>query len=90
MIYLEGIGIKGYRSIGKEPVLLYPFKKVNLFIGPNNSGKSNILHFIKKYFNDEPFLSEEFDDNNDLPYFDKSITREALFYQNRLFAICSG
>lgn len=43
---LKGIGFKGYRSIGEKPVLLYPLKKVNLFVGPNNCGKSNILRYI--------------------------------------------
>lgn len=78
MIYLEGIGIKGYRSIGKEPVLLYPFKKVNLFIGPNNSGKSNLLRYIEKYFN-RYFSHETFDNFVDSPDFDTSITRETMF-----------
>ena len=43
---LKAIGFKGYRSIGEKPVLLYPLKKVNLFVGPNNCGKSNILRYI--------------------------------------------
>ena len=43
---LKAIGFKGYRSIGEKPVLLYPLKKVNFFVGPNNCGKSNILRYI--------------------------------------------
>jgi len=41
-IFLEGLAIGGYRSFG--PVQrIGPFASVNLFIGPNNSGKSKHL-----------------------------------------------
>lgn len=45
-IFLEGIGIDGYRSLGSPIQLIGPLKKINLFIGQNNSGKSNILLFL--------------------------------------------
>lgn len=44
-MFIDGIGIGGYRSFG-EMQYLAPFQKINLFIGKNNSGKSNILKFI--------------------------------------------
>ncbi len=44
---LKGVGFSNYRSIGKEPVFLYPLSRINLFVGPNNCGKSNILRFIR-------------------------------------------
>ncbi len=48
-IYLKGIGFSGFRSIGEKPILLYPLKKLNLIIGKNNSGKSNITLFLSQY-----------------------------------------
>jgi len=40
------IGFGNYRSIGPEPVWLDLTKKVNVLIGPNNSGKSNVLRVL--------------------------------------------
>jgi hypothetical protein len=45
-----GFGIGGYRSFSGYPQLLGPFKKINVFIGENNSGKSNILRFIRDVY----------------------------------------
>jgi predicted ATPase len=45
---LAGIGIGGYRSFG-DLQRIHPLAKVNIFIGENNSGKSNILRFIDKH-----------------------------------------
>jgi hypothetical protein len=45
-IRLHGFGISAFRSFSDEQ-LLGPFDKVNIFIGENNSGKSNLLRFIK-------------------------------------------
>lgn len=44
-MHLNGILIGDYRSIGEEQ-RIGPLGKINLFIGPNNSGKSNILRFV--------------------------------------------
>ena len=49
-IYIHGLGISFYRSFPKEIQRIYPFKKINLFIGRNNSGKSNILNFLYKHY----------------------------------------
>jgi hypothetical protein len=44
-VFLKNLAIAGYRSFGD--MQYFPsFAKVNLFIGGNNSGKSNILKFI--------------------------------------------
>ena len=40
---LDGFSIGGYRSFGLPPVRIASLGKVNVFIGPNNCGKSNIL-----------------------------------------------
>jgi len=40
---LHEIGIGNFRSIGNDPVWVNLEKKINVYIGANNSGKSNIL-----------------------------------------------
>ncbi len=45
----NGFAFSGYRSIGDELVKIAPLKKINLIIGQNNSGKSNILSFLKNH-----------------------------------------
>lgn len=40
---LREIGIGNFRSIGDDPIWINLEKKVNVYIGANNSGKSNIL-----------------------------------------------
>ncbi len=53
----HGISIKNFRSIGEEPVVIQPWKKCNILIGQNNSGKSNILRAIPKMFDLSTFDS---------------------------------
>jgi len=43
---LKGFGFSGYRSVGDNLVKIAPLKKVNLIIGQNNVGKSNIINFL--------------------------------------------
>lgn len=45
----QGFGFSGYRSFGDQFVKIAPLKKINLVIGQNNSGKSNILTFFNKH-----------------------------------------
>lgn len=45
---IKNLAIGGYRSFGKDIQYFDNFEKVNLFIGRNNSGKSNILRFISE------------------------------------------
>jgi hypothetical protein len=40
---LTGFGIRSFRSFGDEPQFFEPLGKINLFVGQNNSGKSNVL-----------------------------------------------
>ncbi len=47
---LKGFGFSGYRSFGNELAKIYPLKKVNLIIGKNNTGKSNIVNFLKDQY----------------------------------------
>jgi predicted ATPase len=45
MTGLDGFGFSSYRSFGEKIQLVGPLQKINLVIGQNNSGKSNILQF---------------------------------------------
>lgn len=45
-----GFGISGYRSFGSALQRVGPCRKINLIIGQNNSGKSNILKFIHDHY----------------------------------------
>jgi hypothetical protein len=47
----EGIAIAGYRSFGDDLSKISPLKKINLIIGQNNSGKSNIINYFYKHLN---------------------------------------
>lgn len=49
-ILLKGFAIQGYRSFGDKLQYFDRFSKIKLFIGQNNSGKSNILRFINTIF----------------------------------------
>ena len=50
-MFIDGVGISDYRSFGADLQAIGPFAKINLFIGQNNSGKSNILTFLTQQFN---------------------------------------
>ena len=50
---LDGFGFSGYRSIGQEGVTLAPLSKINLIIGQNNAGKSNIINYLVNHLNDD-------------------------------------
>jgi predicted ATPase len=47
---IDGIAIAGYRSFGSANVHIRDLSRVNVFIGKNNSGKSNILRFVAFLF----------------------------------------
>ncbi len=49
-VFIEGVGIAEYRSFGPDIQRIGPFRKINLFIGQNNSGKSNILRFLVNHY----------------------------------------
>jgi hypothetical protein len=48
MMQLDGFGMPAYRSFGEGIQYLGPLEKINLLIGQNNSGKSNVLQFVIK------------------------------------------
>ena len=49
-IIISNLAIAGYRSFGKEPQYFERFSKINIFIGQNNAGKSNILRFLHEIY----------------------------------------
>ena len=54
-MFIDGFGLAGYTSFGPAAQKVGPFRKINLFIGQNNSGKSNLLLFLKRHF--EQFIT---------------------------------
>jgi len=57
---IENLAIAGFRSFGHEVQRFEKFEKINLFIGQNNCGKSNILRFMQCVFRD-PRPGQSFD-----------------------------
>lgn len=49
-ILIKNLAIAGYRSFGKHPQYFEQFAKVNIFIGQNNAGKSNVLRFLHEVY----------------------------------------
>ena len=49
-IIIPNLAIAGYRSFGREPQYFDQFAKINLFIGQNNAGKSNVLRFLSEVY----------------------------------------
>lgn len=49
-IIIPNLAIAGYRSFGRRPQYFERFTKVNIFIGQNNAGKSNILRFLHEIY----------------------------------------
>jgi predicted ATPase len=45
-IIIPNLALAGYRSFGKELQYFDQFAKINLFIGQNNVGKSNVLRLL--------------------------------------------
>ena len=44
---IDRLGIKNFRSFDSDGIYLENLSKINLFIGKNNCGKSNVLKFLK-------------------------------------------
>ncbi|MEB3121118.1 MAG: AAA family ATPase [Snowella sp.] len=86
-VYIHGLGISSYRSFPKDIQRIYPFKKINLFIGRNNSGKSNILNFLYKHylsiFRDEEIKFKDFDYHNFALFQKNDIKTEFYFYARK-------
>lgn len=44
---ISGFGVRGFRSFGSDFQYLSPLGKINLIVGKNNVGKSNVLRLIE-------------------------------------------
>jgi predicted ATPase len=44
---LRGFGISGFRSYGPDTQFVAPLAKINIFVGQNNVGKSNLLRAVE-------------------------------------------
>ncbi len=49
-MFIDGFVVSGYRSFGGQIQRIGPCSKINLFIGQNNAGKSNILLFLTNHY----------------------------------------
>jgi predicted ATPase len=49
-VLIPNLAIAGYRSFGKHPQYFERFAKINVFIGQNNAGKSNVLRFLHEVY----------------------------------------
>jgi len=71
---LDSFSIGGYRSFGPKIQRFESLSQINLFIGQNNSGKSNVLRFLHEIypqFNVKPKIN--------LAQLDKHLNRNAPF-----------
>lgn len=48
-VFLDGLALQFYRGIGRDAQYMAPFRHFNLFVGPNNSGKSTVLTYLSHY-----------------------------------------
>ena len=48
------LGFANFRSIGSEPIILDLEKRINLLVGANNSGKSNVLEISRRLKSERP------------------------------------
>jgi hypothetical protein len=53
---LHGFSIGGFRNFSGDPQWVGPLGSVNVFIGTNNSGKSNVLRYIRRHLS--PLIGE--------------------------------
>ena len=73
MVLLKGFGFSGYRSFGNELTKVAPLRKVNLIIGKNNVGKSNIVNFLSElypYYVSKAKKQRQIGNNQSIPFKD--------------------
>jgi predicted ATP-dependent endonuclease of OLD family len=74
-MFIDGFGIAGFRSFGTEMVKINDLTKINIFIGKNNSGKSNILRFCEHLSK----MSQQYDGfDTDLDYSRNSSSKQTI------------
>lgn len=58
---ISSFGIQGYRSFGPTPQFFPKLAQINLFIGQNNCGKSNVLHVVNRLLPNVPRKNAKLD-----------------------------
>lgn len=71
---IVGISIKNFRSIVNAEIST---GKLNVYVGLNDSGKSNILKALNLFFNGETEINKRFDFDIDYSKFAKKIAKKA-------------
>ncbi len=56
---IKDLGIANYRSFDSEGVLIEDLGRINVFVGKNNSGKSNVLRYLKSISEKIHYLSDD-------------------------------
>ena len=95
MTFIDGIALSGYRSFGPDIQKIGPMSKVTLLVGQNNSGKSNLLRFLHRHYQDvcnaivqerskdlgfEPQLDRHMGEGNGTVRFGLAISRDSSRY----------
>lgn len=76
MTLIGGIAFRGFRSFPSDRLaVLHPLTKVNLIVGQNNSGKSNVLRAAHRALS----KSDPSQSNFDRPHYDANHTPVTLF-----------
>lgn len=78
-VMLKSLQIGNYRSFDKEGVQLSQLEKINIIIGKNNSGKSNVLRFLDILGKSLPIKS-----GNKIVGLDLSVDRHNLNHENQI------
>jgi AAA15 family ATPase/GTPase len=86
IVLLKGFGFSGYRSFGNNLTKISPLRKVNLIVGKNNVGKSNIVNFLNEqysFFVSKAKNEQQRDRQQETPFkdIDKHISREKVEHQ---------
>ena len=81
-ILLESFAFGGYKSFGKDIQEFSNLSKMNLFIGKNNCGKSNILRYIHDIY---PHLYKK--EAINIPKIDMPLSGNAQFINGYKFPL---
>ena len=64
-MHIQALRINHYKTV-EEPIVLDRFSHLQILIGPNNSGKTNVLDAIEQFFNPSPDPDRFYDSRADL------------------------
>ncbi len=64
-MWIQKLTINHYKTV-EDPIVIDHFSHVQILIGPNNSGKTNVLDAIEQFFNPAPDPDRFYDSRADL------------------------